>query len=259
MDRLKDKVCVVTGAGTRGDGVGNGMAAAILFAREGGIVVINDRDADAANRTLQAVEAEGARGSIFLGDLTDASAVQGLIDHAESTWGGVDVLHNNVGMEGAGTVVNSTEELWDTVMTVNVKTMMLTGKFAVPAMERRGGGSIINISSISAVRPRGLTPYTASKGAVNALTQAMAIDHAASGIRVNAIAPGPVYTPHAASGGVMDEERRERRRLASPLGIEGTAWDIGHAAVYFASDESRYVTGVVLLVDGGIAVTSAAR
>jgi NAD(P)-dependent dehydrogenase (short-subunit alcohol dehydrogenase family) len=125
-------------------------------------------------------------------------------------------------------------------------------------MARGGGGAIVNISSISALRPRGLTPYSVSKGAVIALTRAMAIDHASEGIRVNCIAPGPVYTPMVYAGG-MSEELRDRRRRASPLGIEGTGWDIGHAALFLVSDEARYITGVVLPVDGGVTLTSASR
>jgi NAD(P)-dependent dehydrogenase (short-subunit alcohol dehydrogenase family) len=136
--------------------------------------------------------------------------------------------------------------------------MMLTGKHAVPAMAKSGGGAIVNISSISALRPRGLTPYSVSKGAVIALTRAMAIDHAPQGIRVNCIAPGPVYTPMVYSAGMTDE-LRDRRRRASPLGVEGSGWDIGYAALYLVSDEARYVTGVVLPVDGGVTITSAGR
>jgi NAD(P)-dependent dehydrogenase (short-subunit alcohol dehydrogenase family) len=180
------------------------------------------------------------------------------VERAVSRWGRLDILDNNVGIEGPGSVVSVTEEDWDRVMTVNVKSMMLTGKYAVPAMAAGGGGAIINISSISALRPRGLTPYTTSKGAVIALTRAMAVDHAKDGIRVNCIAPGPMYTPMVYGAG-MSAEARENRRRASPLGIEGTGWDIGHAAVFLASDEARYITGVVLPVDGGVTLTTPPR
>lgn len=256
--RLDGKVSIVTGAGSRGPGWGNGKAVAVLFAREGSHVVLNDRDAEAVAETRRIIEDEGGNASVVIGDLTDSSVAQRLAEHAMSEHGRLDVLHNNVGIEGAGSVVEMTEELWDRVMTVNVKTMALACKFAIPAMIESGGGSIVNISSISALRPRGLTPYSASKGAVIALTRAMAVDHAAQGVRVNCVAPGPVYTPHVAAGG-MDEETRERRKNASPLKTEGTAWDIAYASLFFACDESRWVTGVTLPVDGGVTSTSASR
>jgi NAD(P)-dependent dehydrogenase (short-subunit alcohol dehydrogenase family) len=155
-------------------------------------------------------------------------------------------------------VVDVSEAFWDDVMRVNVKSMMLMSKHVIPVMAANGGGSIINISSISAIRPRGLTPYTTSKGAVNALTQAMAIDHAAQGIRVNCIMPGPVFTPMVQSGGLTEAQRAQRVK-ASPLGIEGTGWDIGWAAVFLASPEARWITGQLLCVDGGVSLMSPPR
>jgi NAD(P)-dependent dehydrogenase (short-subunit alcohol dehydrogenase family) len=258
MDRLKDKVCIVTGAGAPADEIGNGRAVAILFAREGARVVVNDLDRASAERTLRMIEAEGGTGSVFIGDLSEADAARELVAHAVTTWGRLDVLHNNIGISGRGTVLEASEELWDRVMSVNVKTIMLTSKYAIPEIARGGGGAITNVSSLAAIRPSGRTPYSASKGAVIALSQAMAFDHAGVGVRVNCIAPGPVFTPHAGALGMSDEVR-EKRRLASPLKIEGTAWDIGYAAVYLASDEARFVTGVVLLVDGGVAISSPDR
>lgn len=257
-ERLKDKVAIVTGAGSRGEGIGNGRAAAILFAREGAQVVLNDRSEDAVAATLAAIEADGGTASVFIGDLTDEADARALTEHAVATFGRLDILQNNVGIEGAGSVVETSPDLWDRVMEVNVKTMYLASKFAIPAMEAGGSGAIVNISSISALRPRGLTPYSASKGAVIALTRAMAVDHASSRIRVNCVAPGPVFTPHVAAGG-MDEQTRERRRMASILRIEGTAWDVAYASLYLASDEARWVTGITIPVDGGVSITSAAR
>jgi NAD(P)-dependent dehydrogenase (short-subunit alcohol dehydrogenase family) len=256
--RLEKKVAIVTGAGSRAAGIGNGRAAAILFAREGAKVLIVDNKATAAEETLAAIKEEGGEAEVFTGDVTSAADCRAMVERAVSRWGRLDILDNNVGIEGPASVVSVTEEDWDRVMTVNVKSMMLTGKYAVPAMAAGGGGSIINISSIGALRPRGLTPYSTSKGAVIALTRAMAIDHAKDGIRVNCIAPGPVYTPMVYSGG-MSEEARERRRRASPLGIEGTGWDVGYAALFLASDEARYITGVVLPVDGGVMISSPPR
>jgi NAD(P)-dependent dehydrogenase (short-subunit alcohol dehydrogenase family) len=257
-DRLKDKVAIVSGGGSRSEGIGNGRAAAILFAREGAKVLVLDRHLEAADETVKAIEGEGGVAFAQGADVTRATDCESAVATALSRWGRLDILHNNVGTEGAGTILETDEAFWDEVWTVNTKSMMLMAKAALPSMIERHAGSIINISSISAIRPRGLTPYTVSKGAVIALTQALAVDHGPQGVRVNCIAPGPVYTPMVYADG-MDAETRERRRRASILGIEGTAWDIGYAALYLASDEARYVTGTVLLVDGGVALTSASR
>jgi len=258
MNRLAGKVCIVTGAGAPAEEIGNGRAAALLYAREGGTVVVNDMDADSAVRTRAMIDREGGQASVFVGDLSDADTARALVDHAVSTHGRLDVLHNNIGISGRGTVVEASEELWDRVMRVNVKTMMLAGKYAVPAMADTGGGSIITISSLAAIRPSARAPYSTSKGAVIALTQTMALDHAGQGIRVNCILPGPLFTPHVGALG-MSDELREKRRRSSPLGLEGTAWDVANTAVFFASDESRYLTGVVIPVDGGVSLTTADR
>jgi NAD(P)-dependent dehydrogenase (short-subunit alcohol dehydrogenase family) len=256
--RLEGKVAIVTGAGSRATGIGNGRATAVLFAREGARVLLVDQHSGAAEETLAMITDEGGAGEVFAADVTNAADCRAMVERAVQQWGRLDILDNNVGIGGAGSVVGVSEEDWDRVMAVNVKSMMLASKYAIPAMTAAGGGAIINISSISALRPRGLTPYSASKGAVIALTRAMAVDHAKDGIRVNCIAPGPVYTPMVYAGG-MSDELRARRRQASPLGIEGTGWDIGYAALFLASDEARYITGVVLPVDGGVTLTSAAR
>ncbi len=256
--RLENKVAIVTGAGSRAAGIGNGRAAAILFAREGAKVLLVDTNTASAEATLASIREEGGVGEVLTADVSSTADCRAMVERAVSRWGRLDILDNNVGIEGLGSVVSVTEEDWDRVMTVNVKSMMLTSKYAVPAMATGGGGSIINISSISALRPRGLTPYSASKGAVIALTRAMAIDHAKDHIRVNCIAPGPMFTPMAYAGGMTDEAR-ERRRRASPLGIEGTGWDIGYAALFLASEEARYITGVVLVVDGGVTISSPPR
>ena len=256
--RLAGKVAIVTGAGSRGEGIGNGRAAAILFAREGARVLLVDQSRKAADATLEAIVQEGGEGATFEADVTRSGDCRAMVAEAEKRWGRLDILDNNVGIGGRATVVEVDEAEWDHLMKVNVTSMMLTCKHAIPAMARAGGGAIVNISSISALRPRGLTPYTVSKGAVIALTRAMAVDHAPQGIRVNCIAPGPVYTPMVYADGMTDE-LRDRRRRASPLGIEGTGWDIGNAALFLVSDEARYITGVVLPVDGGVTLTSASR
>ncbi|MBM3139614.1 MAG: SDR family oxidoreductase [Chloroflexi bacterium] len=256
--RLEGKVAIVTGAGSRAPGIGNGRATAVLFAREGARVLLVDREAGPARETLAMIEKEGGEAEVFEADVTVAEDCAAMAARAVDRWGRLDVLHNNVGIGGRGSVVDLDLEEWDRVMRVNVTSMMLASRHAIPAMVRGGGGSIVNISSISALRPRGLTAYSTSKGAVIALTQAMAIDHARDGVRVNCIAPGPVHTPMVASGG-MSEELRERRRLASPLQIEGSGWDIGYAALFLASDEARYITGQLLVVDGGVTLASPAR
>ena len=256
--RLAGKVAIVTGAGSRAEGVGNGRAAAILFAREGAKVLLVDQDRAAADETLRMIRDEGGEAAALAADVTRSDECRAMVDDAVRRWGRLDILDNNVGIGGRATVVEVDEGDWDHLMRVNVTSMMLTSKHAVPAMAKNGGGAIVNISSISALRPRGLTPYSVSKGAVIALTRAMAIDHAPQGIRVNCIAPGPVYTPMVYADG-MSEELRDRRRRASPLGIEGSGWDIGNAALFLVSNEARYITGVVLPVDGGVTLTSASR
>jgi NAD(P)-dependent dehydrogenase (short-subunit alcohol dehydrogenase family) len=256
--RLAGKVAIVTGAGSRAEGIGNGRATAVVFAREGARVLCVDQSKDAAEATRAMIAGEGGEAAVFTADVTRSGDCRGMVEEAVRRWGRLDILDNNVGIGGRATVVEVEEGDWDHMMRVNVTSMMLTSKHAIPAMAKGGGGAIVNISSISALRPRGLTPYTVSKGAVIALTRAMAVDHAAQGIRVNCIAPGPVYTPMVYAAG-MSPELRDQRRRASPLGIEGTGWDIAHAALFLASDEARYVTGVVLPVDGGVTLTSASR
>jgi NAD(P)-dependent dehydrogenase (short-subunit alcohol dehydrogenase family) len=250
---LAGKVAIVAGGGAAGDGIGNGRAAAILLARSGAKVFVVDREIALAKRTVEMIEAEGGAAAPHAGDLTDEAQCKAMVDAALSTFGRLDFLDNNVGIGSRGTVVEEPPETWRRVMQVNVEVMFLTSKHAIPAMTRTAGkGAIVNISSISALRPRGLTTYSVSKGAVIALTKAMAIDHAKDGIRVNCVAPGPVYTPMVyARGNGMNESAREQRRKASPLQIEGTGWDIGRAVRFLLSDDARYITGQTLVVDGG--------
>jgi NAD(P)-dependent dehydrogenase (short-subunit alcohol dehydrogenase family) len=255
--RLEGLVAIVTGAGSRGPGIGNGRATAVLFAREGARVALVDNYRSHAEETKELIDAELGESFVIEADVTSDADCRRIVDETVTRYGRLDVLDNNVGIEGPGSVLDIDETFWDRVMTVNVKSMMLMSKHAIPLMADNGGGSIITISSLSALRPRGLTPYTTSKGAVIALTQAMAVDHAAQRIRANCIAPGPVYTPMVAGG--MTPELRERRAKASPLGLEGNGWDIGWAAVFLASPESRWITGIVLPVDGGASLVGPSR
>src|SRR5262245_28026283 len=249
---LAGKVAIVTGAGAAGDGIGNGRASAILLARAGTRVVAVDRDLALAKRTVELIEAGGGKGEAiaFQADVTRASDCAAMVQAAVDRFGRLDLLDNNVGIGSRGSVVDESEESWRRLMQVNVDTMFLMAKHAIPALRRAGGGAIVNVSSISALRPRGLTAYSVSKRPVTGLTVAMGVDHGVEGIRVNCVAPGPVYTPMVYGRG-MSSEARERRRRASALGIEGTGWDIGHAVRFLLSDYARYITGQVLVVDGG--------
>jgi NAD(P)-dependent dehydrogenase (short-subunit alcohol dehydrogenase family) len=252
--RLAGKVALVTGAGSRGPGVGNGKAAAILFAREGAHVLCADQVQARAEETVELIRQEGGEAVAFAADVTRADECRGMVDAALSRWGGLDVVHNNVGIESRHGVLETTEEEWDRVMAVDLKSILLTTQAAVPALERRGGGSIICISSVAGLRGYGRTAYAAAKAGVIGFVTSVAVQLGPRGIRVNAIAPGTVWTPMVED---LGPEARERRRQATPLGTEGTAWDVGWGAVYLASDESRWVTGQVLVIDAGLTATAA--
>lgn len=257
---LDGKVAIVAGGGAKGDGIGNGRAAAILFARAGARVFVVDRDLALAQRTVEMIEDESGEAAAYAADLTDEGQCEAMVAAATARFGRLDVLDNNIGIGSAASVVDETREKWQHVMRVNVEAMFLTSKYAIPAMIESGdGGAIVNISSISALRPRGLTAYSTSKGAVIALTAAMAVDHAVDGIRVNCIAPGPVFTPMVNRDGGMSEASRDRRRKSSLLEVEGSGWDIGNAAVFLCSDWARYITGQTLVVDGGVTLTARPR
>jgi NAD(P)-dependent dehydrogenase (short-subunit alcohol dehydrogenase family) len=177
-----------------------------------------------------------------------------MVEAAVQRYGRLDILDNNVGISVRADVLEVTEEQWDRVMAVNVKSIVLTAKYAIPQMIKGGGGSIINISSIAGLRANQSTPYSTSKAAVIGITRSMAGDHGRQGIRVNCIVPGLIFGPMVA--GRMDAALRETRKNAAPLGTEGNGWDIGWAAVFLASDEARWITGVALPVDAGFLVMS---
>lgn len=258
--RLDGKRAVVVGAGqTPGETIGNGRATALLFAREGAQVVLVDRDPDSVEETREMIVGEGGAAHVVVADIsTEADNVR-LVEEATAALGGVDVLHNNVGIGARDASVTRLEEdAYDRIMRVNLKAMWLTCKHVVPVMRDGGGGSIINISSLASIASAGsLVAYKISKAGVNALTQQLAMSSAGRGVRVNAVAPGLMDTPMAiesiaaATGRDRDELRRERDALV-PLGRRmGDASDVANAVLYLASDEARFVTGVVLPVDGG--------
>jgi NAD(P)-dependent dehydrogenase (short-subunit alcohol dehydrogenase family) len=254
--RLEGKVAIVTGAGSSGPGIGTGKAISVLFAREGARVLLVDRVATHAEETLAAIREEGGDAAVFAADVTNPADCQGMVETTRARYRRLDILVNNVGILGPGSVVDVKEEDWDRVLDANLKSMMLTSKYAIPDMIE-GGGAIVNISSIAGLRAGSggaSIPYAVSKGGVIALTTQMAVHHGRDHIRVNCIAPGHIYTPMVASG--MTEEVRDLRRRAGPLGTEGTAWDIAWAAVFLVSDEARWITGVVLPVDAGLLATT---
>jgi NAD(P)-dependent dehydrogenase (short-subunit alcohol dehydrogenase family) len=248
---FEGKVAIVTGAGAAGDGIGNGRAAAILLARAGTRILVVDRQHDLAVRTVEMIAENGGEAEACQADVTDAAQCEAMVAAAVDRFGRLDLLDNNVGIGIRGSVVDLEPSDWQLLMRVNVESMFLTSKYAIPAMIESGdGGAIVNVASIAALLPAGLTSYSASKGAVISLTKAMAADHGRQGIRVNCVAPGPVHTPMVSAPG-MPDELREARRKASLLGIEGTAWDVGHAVRFLLSDHARYITGETLVVDGG--------
>ena len=257
--RLKDKVAVVVGAGqTPGDTIGNGRAAAILFAREGASVVLVDRDLASAVATREMIDQEGGRSIVIQADITREQECQAFVSAAVDAYGRIDILHNNVGIaKGDGPIEQVSGEAWDRIMTVNLKGMLLSCQCTLPVMRKQQNGSIINISSIAAVCAANIATYKVSKAGVNALTHQIAIDNARFGIRANAIMPGLIETPMAIEGisqarGIPKDQLIRERNARVPLGRKmGTAWDVAYAALFLASDESRFITGVVLPVDGG--------
>lgn len=254
--RLEGKVAIVTGAGsTPGPGVGTGKAISVVLAREGARVLLVDLHRDRAEDTLEMIEREGGTAAVFAGDCRRARDCEAMVRAAIDAFGGVDILVNNIGRAALGTVVDTTEEAWDEVLDLNLRTAFLASKYAVPAMIERGGGAIVNISSISALRGDGTIAYSAAKGALLAMTVDMAYSHGRQGIRVNAVAPGHILTPMVLSvsePGPRTEFMNTMRAEAGLLGTPGTAWDVAWAVAFLASEEARWITGAVLPVDSGV-------
>jgi NAD(P)-dependent dehydrogenase (short-subunit alcohol dehydrogenase family) len=261
MNRMQNKVILVFGAGSVGPGFGNGKAAAVAYAREGGSVVCVDVNLEAADKTRAVIESEGGVAVAFSADVTKSSEIAAVVEQTMSRFGRIDVLHNNVGINLPGGAAEATEESWRKVMDVNLTSAFLTCKAVLPIMERQGSGAIINISSLASIRWTGYpyVSYYASKAALNHFTRAIAVEYAAKGIRANAILPGVMDTPHIQkqiSGyyGSADEMKAKRDAL-SPMKRQGDGWDIAWASVFLASDEAKYITGIELPVDGGLHIT----
>ncbi|MBW2235949.1 MAG: SDR family oxidoreductase [Deltaproteobacteria bacterium] len=257
--RLEGKVAVVVGAGqTPGDTIGNGRATAILFAREGARVLAVDCRLDSAQETVTLIRDEGGEAEAFAADATRESDCEAFLADAVKRWGRVDVLHNNVGIGGGDSgPAHLSEEAWDRILEVNLKSVILPCKHVLPIMRAQGSGAIINISSIAAVCATPIVAYKASKAGINAYTQSLAVGNAKHGIRANVIMPGLMNTPMAIEGissalGVPKDDLIRARDAQVPLlGKMGTAWDVAHAALFLASDEAGFITGVSLAVDGG--------
>mgnify|MGYP001370094416 CR=1 FL=1 len=256
--RMDGKVAIVTGAGSRADGIGNGRAASILMARAGAKVLLIDTMTDWAEATAKMIRDEGGTCQVQTADVTDAAQCQAAVKAAVDAWGRLDALVNNVGVGGpVGNAVDIDLAAFDHAMRINVTSMVAMAKYAIPEMRKLGAGAIVNIASAAGLR--GGHPsllYPTSKGAVVQLTRVMAAHHGREGIRVNCIAPGMVYTPMVYSRG-MTPEQREARRKRSLLQVEGSGWDVGHAVLYLCSEASRWVTGVILPVDAGATAGSA--
>lgn len=265
--RLEGKTAVVIGAGSIGAGWGNGKATAVLFAREGARVFCVDVNLAAAQETVDIIRGEGGQAQACQADASKSADIQKVVKECLSEFGRVDILDNNVGIVSMGGVVDTSEEDWDRVFAVNLKSCYLAMKYFIPVMQKQDGGSIINISSIASIRFVGLAyaSYYSSKAAINHLTRTTAVEFAAQRIRVNAVLPGLMKTPmveksaglaQSYADGSIDKMWSERDKQV-PMGHMGDAWDVANAALFLASDESKYITGIELVVDGGITVKSA--
>ncbi len=262
MGRLDGKTAIVVGAGSIGPGWGNGKATAVTFAREGAQVFCVDRNAAAAQETVGIIASNGGDATAFTADASRSEDLAAMVAACLNTYGRIDVLDNNVGIAETGSVTDVAEADWDRVFAVNLKSAYLAMKHVIPVMVEQGGGSIINISSIASIRHLGISyvTYATTKAAMNQLTRTTAVEFAAKKVRVNAILPGLMKTPMvehsaglAASYAKGDVEAMWRTRDAQvPIGHMGDAWDVANAALFLASEESKYVTGIELVVDGGI-------
>lgn len=249
--RLRDKVALVVGAGSRGEPAGTGYATAKLFAQHGASVVLVDNNRERAAVTEREIVAEGGVATVFQADATREADCAAMAAACAERYGGLHILFNNVATHGSGKVTEVGEDELDKVFTINLKSMMLACKHAIPLMKASGGGSIINVTSIDGERA-GMSPnvpYSVTKAGAAHLARLLAVHHGRDNIRANSIAPGHIYAPFVRH---ISEERRTLRRKVAPLGSEGSAWDVAWAAVFLASDEARWISGVVLPIDAGL-------
>lgn len=249
--RLEDKVAIVSGAGS-----GIGAATAARFAEEGAAVLVADLDEDAAAETAAEIEGSGGRAAPRRTDVSRASDAEAMVEAAVETFGGLDVLVNNAGIERNGSVVSMSEEDWDAVFAVNLKGGFLCSKYAIPRIRERGGGSVLFTSSVGGLwGSTGAAAYSAAKAAVVNLTQTMALDHAHHGIRVNCVCPGGTRTPLATSLveelGLMEAFQERLKQLVPYEGRLAEPREIADTFVFLASDEASFVTGEAVVVDGG--------
>jgi NAD(P)-dependent dehydrogenase (short-subunit alcohol dehydrogenase family) len=263
--RLAGKVAIVTGAGSAGPGWGNGKATAVLFAREGARVFLVDNRAAAVEETRALIAGEGGEATAHVADVTDAAQVAALVERCIVTYGRIDVLDNNVGIVESAPTVETSADSWERVMRVNLTSMFLMCRAVLPQMLRQfaadgRGGAIVNIGSVSGIRWTGVPyiSYAASKSGVGGITRTVALEHARHGIRCNSILPGLMNTPmireplKAVYGGGDVDKMVAVRDAQCPTGRMGDAWDVAHAALFLASDEAKYITGIELPVDGGL-------
>lgn len=260
--RLQSRIALVAGAGTLRnafssmDSVGNGAACAIRFAQEGATVICTDRSLAAAQETVERIRSAGGVAEAMALDVTDSAQIELAATDVASRHGGIDILHNNVGIEIQGDLLAVQDDEWDRVMTVNVRGSMAMARAFLPQMKARGGGSIINVSSTASLKwsPMQFLSYSTAKAAVNHMTRVIARQYAADQVRCNCIIPGMIRTPHADALYASEEaatEGHKARDARCPMGRQGSPWDIANAALFLASGESAYVTGCLMVVDGG--------
>ncbi|TCP20698.1 NAD(P)-dependent dehydrogenase (short-subunit alcohol dehydrogenase family) [Scopulibacillus darangshiensis] len=258
--RLANKVAIVFGAGSDGKGWGNGKAAAVAYAREGASVVAVDLNREAVEQTCDVIRKENGVCRSRVADVTNAEQVAEAVRTTLEEFGKIDILHNNVGLAQMGDPIELPEEDWHKAINVNLTSVFLTMKHVLPHMVKNKSGAIVNISSLSAIRYTGYPypAYNAAKAAVNQLTSSVALQYASYGIRVNAIMPGLIDTPliyrQISAEYNTVEEMVAERNAQTPMGRMGSAWDVANAAVFLASDEANFITGVCLPVDGGQSV-----